>query len=240
MDTINEFLKNQLPKDFGIGDNKAIEYLSECMQELKENGLNISSKQIIPVDELPSQPFGHVDKITRERIINNQKKQSMDQIVEKFKSTVQNSTLSSKSDEDSSDEYGKDENEELNPTLSEYDYDKESAYRLTDSSHSSLNNEETFHKNSSDNCEDQRLDGGAFYSIISDKNKTIKNEYTSIRDHESKKDSNIKESPMKNTTTKIVYHTKEDVEYIKNSHHGIYTKSAFKSTPKKGNKTDYI
>jgi hypothetical protein len=143
MDTINEFLKNQIPKDFGLTDNKAIEYLKECMEELREYGLDINTKQIIPSIELPTTPFGHVDKITRERIINNQKKQSMDQIVEKFKSqnpppppptTINkqknNSTLSIKSD-DSSGDY------DLNPSRLS-DYDKESILSdLTDSRHSS-------------------------------------------------------------------------------------------------------
>jgi hypothetical protein len=240
MDTINEFLKNQLPEDFGISDNKTIEYLSECMQELKEAGLSISSKQIIPADELPSQPFGHVDKITRERIINNQKKQSMDQIVEKFKQT-KTSNLSTKYDEDSSDEYGKDENDDLNPsTLS--DYDKESVLSdLTDSNHSSLNNEDNFHKNSE-------------YNDQSNKNKTLKNStiknivtpsdyYTKKLDQELDSEENftLNGSPRKNTT-RIVYHSKDDIEYVKNSQHGIYTKtSAFKSSPTKvSSKTDYI
>ena len=233
MDTINEFLKNQLPEDFGISDNKTIEYLSECMQELKDAGLSISSKQQIPADELPSQPFGHVDKITRERIIINQKKQSMDQIVEKFKQT-KTSNLSTKYDEDSSDEYGKDE--DLNPsTLS--DYDKESVLSdLTDSNHSSLNNEYNDQSNKT-------------LKNSNDNNSTLKNietpndYYTKKLDEEVDSEENftLNGSPRKNTT-RIVYHSKDDIEYIKNSQHGIYTKTlAFKSSPTKvKSKTDYI
>ena len=247
MDTINEFLKNQLPKNFGLSDNKAIENLNECFQELKEfNLISSVKKQVIPPNELPSQPFGHVDKITRERIINNQKKQSMDQIVEKFKTTSGHmaSSLSLKSEDDSSDEFGKDD---LNPSRLS-DYDKESVLSvLTDSNHSSLNNEDN----------DQR-----FLSIRSsnNNNSTLRNPspnlsynnkcemnhngdvYAKKLDRELEGGISVNGSPRKNTT-RIIYHAKDDVEYIRNSH-GIYSKPGHRTTPVKKlnttNQLDYV
>ena len=252
MDTINEFLKNQLPKDFGLTDNKTIELLKECMVELKDYGFDINSKQVIPQNELPTQPFGHVDKITRERIINNQKKQSMDQIVEKFKTQAtltKNSTLSLNTDDVSSNEYDKDENDDLNPSRSS-DYDKESVLSdLTDSNHSSLANEDlngkrisSYNKMINSNNNNHAIKSPQNKIKVPINNTQYQTDLYAIKldsQLDSVENFNINGSPHKKNITKIIYHSKGDIEYIRNTH-GIYNRKPADIKTKTKNNTDYI
>ena len=77
MDKLNEYIKTQISQDFTLSDNKAMDMLYECMQELKRNGLDVNREKT-PDNEKPQKQLGYVDKILRERIIlcqNSMKKQ---------------------------------------------------------------------------------------------------------------------------------------------------------------------
>jgi hypothetical protein len=107
MDSINHFLKNRLPLSFGLNDDEVILRLQECMDVLKRYRLD--QTQPLPQNEMPTQPFGQFNKITRELIAYNQKKQSMEEIVENFKAnslkvTNQQTSLSSFNSIDDSDD----------------------------------------------------------------------------------------------------------------------------------------
>jgi O-succinylbenzoate synthase len=93
MDKLNEYIKTQISRDFSLSDNKAMDILYECMQDLKRNGLDVN-KENIPDNEKPQKQLGYVDKKLRERIMfyqstmKKQKKTSKPSIRNKEESPI--------------------------------------------------------------------------------------------------------------------------------------------------------
>jgi hypothetical protein len=213
MDSINNFLKNQLPDSFGLTDDQVVFRLSECMDVLRRYKLD--QTQPLPQNEIPTQPFGQFNKITRELIAFNQKKQStMEEIVENLKANNlkpanQSASVSTLNSIDDSD-----------------DYDSEAERQFFDNKH-----------NDTDSLESER---NSLEAVNSKTFKQFEAEYDKMqkqlhspqnRAQGSNTEAKAKQSPRNTTSSvaRIIMHN-NNVEFVRYQH-GIYAPDKTRQSP---------
>ena len=70
MDKINEFINHKLPEDFLFPDDFVMEKLQRCIDKLIRFKQNIALDLIPPAGELPTLPFGDLNKLSKQELIS--------------------------------------------------------------------------------------------------------------------------------------------------------------------------
>lgn len=127
MDSLNLFLKNEIPENFGFDDDKVIRKLSDCIKELQDRKLDFSEHPQPFLIELPSDPFGsYIYRLIADKAkaaAHQKDKQSYDAIVQEAQKISINRKEQGELTMDEDDEIDDEDDDE---TKSKSEYDQES------------------------------------------------------------------------------------------------------------------